>query len=120
MKRMIAMFGVGLACAIAMSSACATAENYAENQISAGLPLVLAAATEADKKKFSEDIQKHYKPAPAKASVCTGSTGRIAACSVSCSAACIIECSPPKSVPWGSNCEHCVNPCMDKCTGCGS
>jgi len=72
-----------------------------------------------DLEKFSEDIQKRYKPAPAKASVCTGSTARIAACSASCSAACIIECAPPKSYPWSSNCEHCVNPCMDKCTGCG-
>jgi hypothetical protein len=54
MERTIAMFAVGLACAIAMSSACAAAGNNAEHQISAGSPLVVAAATEADKKKFSE------------------------------------------------------------------
>jgi hypothetical protein len=141
MNRTIAIFGVGLACVIAMSSACPAAENNAEHQSSARSPLVVAQAkqlqpTEADKKKLSEEIQKRYKPGPgSKAllpgqpkkeagtlSTCTGSTAQIAACSGACSASCIFKCFNPKegNFPWSADCHSCVNACMDKCTGCGS
>lgn len=138
MKRTIAIFAVGLAWAIAMSSACAAAENNAEHQSSAGSPIVVAQAmpkpTDADKKKLSEEIQKRYKPGPGSksalpnskmsadsgtASSCTQSTAQIAACSAACSASCIFQCFPPNT-PWGSGCHSCVNTCMDKCTGCGT
>ena len=122
---------MGLAYAIAMSSACVAAEN---DKGSAASPIVVAQAqpTEADKKKLADEIQKRYKPGAGKsslpsgtsrmnsgASTCTQSTAQIAACSVSCSAACIFKCAPPAGVPWGSDCKACVTPCMDKCTGCG-
>lgn len=132
MKRIIAIFSVSLACAVAMNSGCAAAEN---NQSSAGSPIVVAQAkqpTDADKKKLSEDIQKHYKPGPGNKSgmsggatrmdsgSCTQSTAQIAACSAACSASCIFKCAPPASYPWSSDCKTCVNGCMDKCTGCGT
>ena len=128
MKRIIAIFGVGLACAIAMSSACAAAETNPQ-------------PTEADKKGLSEAIQKRYTPGPGpkapvpgvntqkmEAGTTTtgkcGPTGQIAACSVSCAAACIFNCMPSRAnwlgSPWSSACHSCVNECMDKCTGCGS
>jgi hypothetical protein len=128
MKRIFAIFGVGLACAIAMSGACAAAENNAEHQ--AGPPLVVAAETgqkqqppvatpsEADKRILADQIQKRYRPR-----VCTQSKGQIAACSVSCSAACIIACFPSlknPSGPYSDECNKCVDKCMDRCTGCGS
>ena len=136
MKRTIAIFAMGLACVIAMSSACAAAENNAERQSSAGSPIVVAQAnpqpTDADKRKLSDEIKQRYKPGPGKstapsgttpmasgtASSC-GGTGQIAACSAACSASCIFSCFPPNT-PWGSGCHSCVNTCMDKCTGCGT
>ena len=129
MKRTIVIFAVGLACVIAMSNACRAAESNAEHQSSAVSPIVVAQAqpTEADKKKLSEEIQKRYKPGPGTKTPMSsgttntcGGTGQIAACSVSCAAGCIFKCTPPAGTPWGSDCKACVNPCMDKCTGCGS
>jgi hypothetical protein len=131
MKRTIAIFCMGLACAIAMSSACAAAENNAEHQSSAGSPLVVAAETnkpqakqptEADKKTLSNQIQQRYKPQHVGTGKC-GGTGQIAACSASCSAACIFACFPSlsnPSGPWSDECHKCVDRCMDHCTGCGS
>jgi hypothetical protein len=134
MKRTITIFAAGLAWAIAMSGACAAAENNAQRHSSAGSPIVVAQAkpTDADKKKLSDEIQQRYKPGPGKstapsgttpmasgtASSC-GGTGQIAACSAACSASCIFSCFPPNT-PWGSGCHSCVNTCMDKCTGCGT
>jgi hypothetical protein len=138
MKRIIAIFAVGLACAIAMSSARAAPENNAQHRSSAaGSPVVVAQAnvvvaqanTEADKKNLSDEIQKRYKPGSGRntpmssgATNTCGGTGQIAACAASCAAACIFSCSPfPKgNTPWSATCHNCVNPCMDKCTGCGS
>ncbi|MGP0083246.1 MAG: hypothetical protein ACLP0B_06435 [Steroidobacteraceae bacterium] len=129
MRRTIAIFAVGLACAVAMISACAAAENNAEHQNSAGSPIVVAAetnkptqSTEADKKKLSDQIQERYKPKMHVGSGKCGGTAQIAACSVSCSAACIFSCSPYPlgNTPWSSTCHSCVDTCMDKCTGCGS
>jgi hypothetical protein len=137
MKRTIAIFAMGLACVIAMSSACAAAENNAKYQSSAGAPIVVAQAkpTDADKKKLSDEIQQRYKPGPGSKSAVPsgatrmdsgtstssscGGTGQIAACSAACSASCIFSCFPPNT-PWGSGCHSCVNTCMDKCTGCGT
>jgi hypothetical protein len=135
MKRTIAIFAMGLACVIAMSSACAAAENNTEHRSSAGSPIVVAQAkqpTDADKKKLSDEIQQRYKPGPGKSTVPSGATrmdsgttsscggtGQIAACSAACSASCIFSCFPPNT-PWGSGCHSCVNTCMDKCTGCGT
>jgi hypothetical protein len=109
-----------LACAVAMSSACR------------------AAATDVDKKKLADDIQKHYKPGSgskssmstttksaspmSSANSCTQSTGQIAACSAACAGSCIFQCSPVPggNFPWSNTCHTCVNACMDKCTGCGT
>src|SRR5581483_1139357 len=119
MKRIIGVFSLVLACAVAMSSACAAAEN---NKSSADSPIVVAQAkqpTDADKKKLSDEIQKHYKPGPGKSNVpsgatrmdsgtntCTQSTAQIAACSGACSASCILKCNPVTgSFPWSSDCK---------------
>lgn len=131
MKRIMATFGIGLACAIAMFSVCSAAENNAGHQSSAGSPIVVAAETQtkqpqakqptdADKRVLADKIQKSYKPQ--KVSKC-GPTGQIAACSVACAAKCIFGCFPSFTNPKGPDsdaCHSCVNPCMDKCTGCGS
>jgi hypothetical protein len=124
MKRIIAVFGLVLACAIAMNSVCAAAETIPK-------------PTDADKKGLAEAIQKRYKPGPGSTSPGTqkmeagttttgkcGPTGQIAACSVACAASCIFDCMPSRAnwtgSPWSSACHGCVNTCMDKCTGCGS
>jgi hypothetical protein len=139
MKRIIAIFGVGLACAIAMISARAAAENDAEHQNWARSPLVVAQETQptdADKKKLSEEIQKRYtlKPVPKGGSL-PGGTNRMsagslekcaeltktvaAACATASAAACIKPCFPViGSGPLGDECQSCVKKYMDKCTGC--
>jgi hypothetical protein len=136
---------MGLICAIAISSACAASENNLNHQSSAGSPIVVAETkqpqpTEADKKALADAIEHRYKAGPGKAPAAgplntqkmeagttvnkCGPTAQIAACSVSCAAACIFDCMPSRAnwhgSPWSSACHGCVNTCMDKCTGCGS
>jgi hypothetical protein len=146
MRRTIAIFIMGLICAIAISNARAASDNNLDQQNSAGRPVVVAQAnqpqpkpTEADKKGLADAIQQRYKPGPgAKApanSMSTqkmqadtagkcGPTVQIAACSGACAAECIFNCMPSRvnwrGSPWSSDCHSCVNKCMDKCTGCGS
>jgi|SRR5579871_809508 len=119
MRRIIATLGMLLFCVIAMGNVVHAAQQQQP--------------TDADKKKFSSEIQQRYKPglgikpggsssstpmsSGSSSQSCTQSTTVIAACSASCSAACIFKCFPPNT-PWGSDCKACVNPCMDKCTGC--
>jgi hypothetical protein len=129
MKRIIAIFGVGLACAIAMSSGCAAAEDNVGHQSSVKAPFVVAAEsdkppqakqpTDADKKALELRIQGSYKPTR----VCTQSKAQIGACAAACAAKCIFGCFPSFSNakgPDSEQCHSCVNQCMDKCTGCGT
>jgi hypothetical protein len=127
MKRIIAIFGIGLACAIAMSSACVAAENNVGQQSSVEAPFVVAAETQtkqpqakqptdADKKALELKIQQNYKP-----HACTQSKAQIGACAAACAAKCIFGCFPSFSNakgPDSEQCHSCVNQCMEKCTGC--